>query len=327
MGKVFVFDSSLCNGCYGCQLACKDENCGNEWLPYSLPQPDTGQFWCHMEQIDHGQVPKVRVEYIPHFCNHCRNAPCINAAPEAVYRREDGLVIIDPIRAKGNRALVDACPYGAIYWNEELAVPQKCTGCAHLVDEGEMPHCADVCATGALRFGDEEDFQEEIANAELLSDAEHGSRVYYLNMPHFFIGGEVWDPAADEVIEGAKIILSGLASMETETDEFGDFWFRRLNPGKYTVTIFAAGFESTAKTIELDKSMNIGDFPLKRTAENAFVKREEKAPVVGEAPIDEPDVKVAEVGDVTAAMSVMSQAPDEAGGVLNDSGITHGKEG
>ena len=134
--KVFVFDSTKCNGCYGCQLACKDEHWNNEWPPYALPQPDTGHFWCRMTQTDHGQVSKVRVEYTPLFCNHCDHAPCIEAAPDAVYKRDDGLVIVDPVKAKGNRGLVDACPYGAIYYNEGLDLPQKCTGCAHLVDAG-----------------------------------------------------------------------------------------------------------------------------------------------------------------------------------------------
>ena len=70
--------------------ACKDEHWNNEWLPYALPQPDTGHFWCKVTQTDHGQVPKVRVEYTPRFCNHCDEAPCMQAAPEAVYKREDG---------------------------------------------------------------------------------------------------------------------------------------------------------------------------------------------------------------------------------------------
>ena len=91
------------------------------------------------------------------------------AAPEAVYRRDDGLVIVDPEKAHGLRELVEACPYGAIYYNEELDMPQKCTGCAHLVDAGELPHCVDVCPHEALRFGDEEDFAEEIAAADRAS--------------------------------------------------------------------------------------------------------------------------------------------------------------
>ena len=100
--KAFVVDLGKCNGCYACQLACKDETVGNEWPPYSKPQPDTGQFWLKMFEKTHGQVPKVRVEYRPQLCRHCGNAPCMDAAPDAVYRREDGLVIIDPAKAAGH---------------------------------------------------------------------------------------------------------------------------------------------------------------------------------------------------------------------------------
>lgn len=320
--KVFVFDSSLCNGCYGCQLACKDEHWNNEWPPYALSQPDTGHFWCRMTQTDHGQVPKVRVEYTPLFCNHCDQAPCIEAAPGAVYKRDDGLVIVDPVKAKGNRGLVDACPYGAIYYNEERDVPQKCTGCAHLVDEGELPHCVDLCATGALRFGEEEDFAEEIAQAETLADPAHGPRVYYLNRPHLFIGGEVWDPVADEVLEGARVTLSGDADRVTASDEFGDFWFNRLDAGDYAMRIEADGYEPVEQAVKLEKSLNVGDFPLVRLAGSEVAEPVQKPVALDmDAPLGEPDVEVVEVGDVTAAFSVMSQAETEGGGLRDDSGI------
>ena len=132
MAKVFLFDAAKCNGCRNCQLACKDEHVDNEWMPYAMPQPDTGQFWTRIEERIRGQVPKVKVSYISKRCQHCDNAPCIKAAPDAVYKREDGLVIIDPEKAKGRKELIDACPYNAIFWNEDLAIPQKCTGCAVL---------------------------------------------------------------------------------------------------------------------------------------------------------------------------------------------------
>ena len=45
MAKVFAIDVAKCNGCYGCQIVCKDEHCGNDWRPYAAPQPETGQFW------------------------------------------------------------------------------------------------------------------------------------------------------------------------------------------------------------------------------------------------------------------------------------------
>ncbi|MBQ1516363.1 MAG: oxidoreductase, partial [Lachnospiraceae bacterium] len=137
MAKVFVIDVARCSGCHNCQLACKDEHCGNDWRPYAAPQPPTGQFWCKVTDHPRGTIPKVKIHYIPVLCNHCADAPCIAAAENgAVYRREDGLVVIDPEKAAGQKAIAEACPYGAVYWNEELSLPQKCTGCAHLLDHG-----------------------------------------------------------------------------------------------------------------------------------------------------------------------------------------------
>ena len=175
-------------------------------------------------------------------------------------------MIIDPVKAKGRRELVEACPYGAVFYNEELDVAQKCTGCAHLVDEGKVPHCVDLCATGGLRFGDEEDFAEEIARAETFVPQDGCKpRVYYLNLPHLFIAGDVWDPVENEIIEGARVTLTmpDGSVRETETDDFGDFYFRRIDEGAYSVRIEAEGFEPAERCgIDLRESLNLGDFPL-----------------------------------------------------------------
>ena len=264
MGKVFLFDAAKCNGCRNCQLACKDEHVDNEWAPWAKPQPDTGHFWCRIDERVRGQVPKVKVAYVAHRCQHCGDAPCMAAAPEAVYRRPDGLVIVDPEKAHGLRELVEACPYGAIYYNEELDIPQKCTGCAHLVDAGELPHCVDVCPHEALRFGDEEDFAEEIAAAEALmperAEADR-PRTYYLNAPKRFLAGVVVDLEADEVVVGAKVTAENLATGEVlavETDEFGDFWFRQVGKAAWRVYVEAEGYLTRvleASTAEEDRNM------------------------------------------------------------------------
>ena len=39
-------------------------------------------------------------------------------------KRDDGIVIFDPEKSKGQRQLVDACPHGAVWWNEEKQIPQ-----------------------------------------------------------------------------------------------------------------------------------------------------------------------------------------------------------
>src|SRR5512147_1023658 len=100
--KVFVFDTSICNGCYSCQIACKDEHCGNDWTPYAKPQPDTGQFWMKVSEYLRGSVPKAKMAYIPMPCQHCAEAPCMKACTVgAIVRRDDGLITIDPKKCTG----------------------------------------------------------------------------------------------------------------------------------------------------------------------------------------------------------------------------------
>lgn len=268
--KVFILDVAKCNGCYNCQIVCKDEHVGNDWTPYAKPQPEIGHFWMKMKEQTLGSVPKVRVSYTPTPCMHCDNAKCIEAGNGAVYKRTDGLVLIDPEKAQGNQALVDSCPYGAIYWNEELKLAQKCTGCAHLIDEGKPPRCVEACCTDALLFGEEEDFKDLISQAEvLLPDSGSKPRVYYLNLPKNFISGEVWDQKMDEDLENVVVTLTDKQSGEvrtTKTDDFGDFWFNKLPNGIYALKAELEGYISFEMSeIKVDKSLNIGDIPLKAT--------------------------------------------------------------
>jgi NAD-dependent dihydropyrimidine dehydrogenase PreA subunit len=196
---------------------------------------------------------------------HCDKAPCIAAAPNAVYKRNDGIVVIDPEKAKGNEALVASCPYGAIYWNTKAMVPQKCTGCAHLLDEDKLPHCVELCSTGGIRFGEEEDYLAEISQAEtILSEQGTKPRVYYLNLPHLFIAGEVWDPADNEIVEGAVLTLTaaGSSAAVVLSDDFGDFWFNGIDAGAYKLTIKAKGFKDIEMDIGLKDSVNLGEIAL-----------------------------------------------------------------
>ena len=262
--KAFVFDVSLCNGCMNCQLACKDEHCGNDWRPYAAPQPSVGGLWLRIEARERGQVPKVMVSHVLHMCQHCADAPCLKAAPDAVRRREDGLVLIDPEASKGRRDVVEACPYGVISYNAELDIPQKCTGCAHLLDDGwAEPRCVDACSLGALRFGEESDFAEDIARAEeLLPEVGTMPRVHYLNLPKRFVAGTVVDLEADEVVIGARVTLENVETGEllaTETDEFGDFWFRQIAAAAWRLYFEADGYLTRmVETSTKDEDRNVG---------------------------------------------------------------------
>jgi len=273
VGKVMIIDIAKCNGCHNCQIACKDEHCGNDWSPIAKPQPLTGQFWTKVVDRVRGQVPKVKVAYEHTICQHCDDAPCIKACPErAIYKRDDGLVVINPEICRGSHNCVEACPYqGVIYFNEDLKIAQKCTFCAHLLDKGwTETRCSEVCPTGAFTFGEEEELAELIVKAEILHP-EFGvkPRVFYIGLPKTFIGGTVFDPEADEIIEGALVTLT-LGTKGTEatkiTDEFGDFLVDGLERGTYCVSIQKEGYLSEdLGPIEVDRDLSLGDIAMHTT--------------------------------------------------------------
>ncbi len=239
--KVFLVDVAHCNGCHNCQIACKDEHCDQAWLPYAAAQPDTGQFWCRVEQQVHGTVPKVNMTYWPVL--GAQTQAIAEYAPEVVAEREDGLIVIDPEKAAGRHDIADK--FEGVYWNEELQIPQGCTGCAHLLDDGwRVPRCVDACAVGGIRFGEASDFAEELKRAERLDPK---SNVYYLNLPKRWVAGQVVDSEAAEVVIGATVSLLSAAGdgeplATVATDEFGDFWFRQVESAAYRVRVECEGY-------------------------------------------------------------------------------------
>lgn len=276
--QVLLIDITRCNGCYSCQLSCKDEHVDNDWSPIAKPQPNTGHFWHKVTETVQGTVPKVRVHYMHDMCNHCRNARCIAACRHnAIYRREkDGFVIIDPEKCQGDKACMEACPYDSIYFNEKLNIAQKCTMCVHLLDDDwTEPRCSQACPTDAITFGEYDDLKEKIESEGFeINHPEYnaGSRIYYKGLLNkFFIAGEIYDPDEDECLEGVVVTLIDTEGNEinrVETDVFGDFWFERTEPGIYSIEINLPDYES--KKIEnidaTEKDINVGSIELRKTA-------------------------------------------------------------
>lgn len=269
-----LIDVTKCSGCHNCFLACRDEYYGNDYSPYSAPQPLDGQFWMQIKEVERGSYPKPKLDYIPIPCMHCEDAPCIDAAADgAVYRRDDGIVIIDPTKAKGQKAIVNACPYRVIFWNEALELPQKCTLCAHMLDAGEkQPRCVEACPTGALVFGDLDDPGSEIArlSATLKPEVYHPEyglkpTVQYIGIPKRFVAGEVVkrdDPG--ECAEGVKVTLEGGGlTLETRTDSYGDFEFDGLEKNTdYRVGVELDGYASMVIEVYTQTDVDLGEIVL-----------------------------------------------------------------
>jgi Fe-S-cluster-containing dehydrogenase component len=215
----------------------------------------------------------IDIAYVPTMCNQCDNAPCVAKGGGAVVKRDDGIVLIDPEKAKGRKDLVDACPYGHIWWNEEHQVPQAYFMDAHLIDQGwQQTRGQQSCPTGAMRaICVEDDEMARMARAEGLETMrpELGTRprVYYRNLWRYskcFIGGSISAEANGVVdcVEGAKVRLlrNGAPVAETISDNYGDFKFDKLDEdsGAYVVEVESGGKRRTVET-RLGVSVNLGE--------------------------------------------------------------------
>ncbi|MGC9076307.1 MAG: 4Fe-4S dicluster domain-containing protein [Conexivisphaera sp.] len=282
-----VIDVSKCVGCYNCFIACKDEFWGNDYPPYSKAQPDHGQYWIKIAEKERN-FPQivVRVDYVPMPCMQCKDPPCAKAAKDgAVYVREDGIVMIDPEKSKGQKQIVDACPYGVIYWNDELQIPQKCTFCAHLLDQGwKKPRCAEACPADAIIFGDLDDTRSQVrrlwksaevlspeqAKGDLLSPPggdEHGSSVRYLGLPKPMVGGSVIFGDTGECAEGVAVTVmdGGKTLASTKTNAFGDFLVEGLELNrKYVVRFEHPDYASKEVEVTMSGDVNLGEVKLER---------------------------------------------------------------
>ena len=265
-----VIDVAKCTGCYACFLACKDENCGEEFPGYTAAQPMTGQFWINLTEVERGTFPKVKLSHIPKLCGHCDEPGCMQMAQnDAVYKREDGIVIIDPQKAVGQKHIVNTCPRRMIFWNEDRQLPQKCDMCAHFLDQGfNKPRCVEMCPTSALVFGDINDPDSEIAKivAEkkpYSSNPEFGLKenVLYLNIPKKFVTGTVVFKETDQCAKGIRVALKGNEVEQTlETDVFGDFWFDGLeSKADYTLEIAMEGFKTINLNARTLNDVNLGE--------------------------------------------------------------------
>ncbi len=269
-----IVDVAKCTACNMCTLACHDEYVGNDFPGYAAEMPKHGHQWIQIRRKERGSVPLVDVAFLPVMCQHCDEAPCIEAAKDgAVTKRDDGIVIIDPQKTKGQKQLVESCPYDAIWWNEELELPQHWIFDAHLLDDGwKEPRAAQVCATAAITALKTDDgTMQEIAQDQGLENLhpEHGTkpRVWYKNLHRFekcFIGGSLEEEkdGAVDCIEGAKVILyKGSDKVaETTSDNYGDFTFDHLdeNSGAHRVEIEFGG-TSKSLDVELGVSVNLGE--------------------------------------------------------------------
>ncbi|OGS63638.1 MAG: hypothetical protein A3K59_06840 [Euryarchaeota archaeon RBG_19FT_COMBO_69_17] len=175
-----LIDLRRCDGCKKCTEACRVEHNvpeGQEWIRVFTKEETDGAY------------------NLPRPCMHCEKPPCVKVCPvKATFRSTDGLVLIDEGLCIGCRYCMAACPYDArsFTWSEPVApevdedpldptrghddhrrgIVEKCTFCAHRLDEGRLPACVEGCPMQAIYFGDaNEDFLSNGVEVIRLSEA------------------------------------------------------------------------------------------------------------------------------------------------------------
>ena len=270
-----IVDVARCNNCRNCFLATKDEHIGNDFPGYAASQPEHEHSWVDIERRERGHYPIVEANFMPVMCNHCDDAPCMKVAKDgAITKRADGIIIIDPEKSKGQKDIVDACPYGAVYWNEEKQIPQAWIFDAHLLDEGwTKPRIEQSCPTSVFRSLKVEDEEmqriKEEEHLEVLH-AEYESKpcVYYKNlhlMTKCFVSGSVVVNVVgiEECAEGAEVVLkrNGNEVARATTDTFGEFKIDKLEKksGPYELEVSSESGGSVSTKFDLrDESLYLG---------------------------------------------------------------------
>lgn len=178
--------------------------------------------WIWQESYDH-VFPSQHNEFISEdvkekpfiaLCNHCENPPCCRVCPtKSTWRREDGVVMMDPHRCIGCRFCMAACPFGSrsFNWGDPRKAPkelnpdfptnmnyptrtkgvvEKCNFCDERLGVGKIPACVETCQNinvHALIFGDLNDPGSEIrkllhSRYSIRRKTELGTepKVYYL---------------------------------------------------------------------------------------------------------------------------------------------------
>lgn len=192
-----VVDVQKCIGCQACTVSCIMENAAPE-----------NSFRTVVSIYEVKEENRCGTYMLPRLCNHCANPPCIPVCPVgATFQRKDGVVVVDGDRCVGCAYCVQACPYDARFINHETGKADKCTFCAHRVDEGLLPACVETCVGGARIFGDLNDPESMVhqlltENKVKVLKPEQGTQphVFYLGLDTRFAGrveGEatLWQPS------------------------------------------------------------------------------------------------------------------------------------
>jgi len=175
-----LYDSTLCGGCQGCEIACADK--------YGFPYPDDEPVTCVLRETS--ETRRVAINsfktskgefYMRRSCNHCNEPACASAClTKAMFKTEEGPVIWREDKCIGCRTCMIACPFDIPKFEFGSPNPkiEKCRMCYEQMQQGEPPECVKLCPAEALLFGKRRDLLET-AKARIYNEPEKYHHAVY----------------------------------------------------------------------------------------------------------------------------------------------------
>jgi formate dehydrogenase iron-sulfur subunit len=208
----FFTDTSLCIGCKACEVACKEWNDvpadkldwkgtsydntfqldADNWrhvafveqrLPLGVQSgiPNSLAQQAALQQVSasggiHGERDAEGIRWLmaSDVCKHCTHAACLEVCPTgALFRTEDGTVVVQEDVCNGCGYCVPACPFGVLDKRSGDGRVWKCTLCYDRSKDGLEPACAKACPTDSIQWGELGDLRSR-AESRLAAMKEAG---------------------------------------------------------------------------------------------------------------------------------------------------------
>ena len=168
MAKGMIIDTTRCQACRGCQVACKQWNLlpgivtsfsATQTNPPSLNAAtyNVVEFY----ELTDGQG-NLGWHFAQKRCLHCLRPRCVaTCRAGAIVKRADGAVVVDRDVCVAFQTC--ECPFGKkqpiglLTFGPDDGKAYKCTFCWDRQEEGLEPACARTCPSNAIEFGERDE--------------------------------------------------------------------------------------------------------------------------------------------------------------------------
>jgi formate dehydrogenase iron-sulfur subunit len=176
MSKALLYDATVCIGCKQCEGACAAQN--------KLPYNDTVAAEEVQSEHKFTVVLTKGDKFMRRLCMNCNDPACASVCPVGALRKTaTGPVIYEENRCMGCRYCMVACPFGVpkYEWSKLLPRVQKCTMCPERVSAGKQTACAEICPTGATKFGERDELIAEAQQRIRDNPGQYVPHIYGVN--------------------------------------------------------------------------------------------------------------------------------------------------